>query len=90
MPKGRRRRGRSEFGVGIPESQESGNLWKWIVLAQVRFVVIVMWLEEHRPLAYVQVKDGSEMRGLQSLMRIVRKEVSLIITPCSSSDGVST
>ena len=35
IPKGRRMRGRTDFGVGIPQPQGAGGLWKWIVLAQV-------------------------------------------------------
>jgi len=34
FPKGRRRRGRTEFGIGIPDN--SGGLWKWVVVAQVK------------------------------------------------------
>ncbi|KLO18833.1 hypothetical protein SCHPADRAFT_844446 [Schizopora paradoxa] len=34
IPKGRRRRGRTEFGLGIPD--DSGGLWRWVVLAQVK------------------------------------------------------
>lgn len=34
IPKGRRQRGRSEFGLGVPDG--GGSLWKWIVLVNVR------------------------------------------------------
>jgi len=34
LPKGRRRRGRTDFGLGVPEPE--GGLWRWIVLAQVK------------------------------------------------------
>ena len=36
IPKGRRQRGRTEFGMGVPDT--GGSLWKWIVLAQVRIL----------------------------------------------------
>ncbi|KAL5511882.1 hypothetical protein ACEPAH_5100 [Sanghuangporus vaninii] len=34
LPKGRRQRGRTEFGLGI--SDASGGLWRWILIAQVK------------------------------------------------------
>ena len=34
LPKGKRKRGRTEFGLGVPEPE--GGLWRWIVLAQVK------------------------------------------------------
>ncbi|KAH8117586.1 hypothetical protein DFH11DRAFT_1575900 [Phellopilus nigrolimitatus] len=34
LPKGRRRRGRTEYGLGVPDVE--GGLWRWIVIAQVR------------------------------------------------------
>lgn len=34
LPKGRRQRGRTEFGMGVPDL--GGGLWRWIVIAQVR------------------------------------------------------
>lgn len=70
FPKGRRRRGRTEFGVGIPD--DSGGLWRWVVMAQVSCV---------KPLSKrfydsLQVKEGTEKRGaLQSVFRLIRKEV---------------
>ena len=39
FPKGRRRRGGTDFGEGIPDPE--GGLWKWIVLAQVCFLELV-------------------------------------------------
>ncbi|KAI0081377.1 hypothetical protein K474DRAFT_1587808 [Panus rudis PR-1116 ss-1] len=35
-PKGRRKRGRTYFGEGISEGLETGGLWNWIMLAQVK------------------------------------------------------
>lgn len=35
LPKGRRRRGGTNLGVGVPDTE--GSLWRWIVLAQVCF-----------------------------------------------------
>lgn len=37
LPKGRRRRGRTDFGLGVPDT--TGGLWKWIVIAQVRYLL---------------------------------------------------
>lgn len=36
LPKGRRRRGGTYFGEGLGDSLESGGIWSWIVVAQVR------------------------------------------------------
>lgn len=40
MPKGRRRRGRTDFGLGVPEPE--GGLWRWIVLAQVGTLISLL------------------------------------------------
>ncbi|EJD06074.1 uncharacterized protein FOMMEDRAFT_59638, partial [Fomitiporia mediterranea MF3/22] len=34
LPKGRRRRGRTDIGLGVPDN--GGTLWRWIVIAQVK------------------------------------------------------
>ena len=45
LPQGRRRRGRTDYGMGVPET--SGGLWKWIVLAQVIFLRVFLRPSSH-------------------------------------------
>ncbi|TCD65358.1 hypothetical protein EIP91_002756 [Steccherinum ochraceum] len=36
LPKGRRRRGGTYFGEGLGDALESGGIWSWILVAQVK------------------------------------------------------
>ncbi|KAH8102931.1 hypothetical protein BXZ70DRAFT_759933 [Cristinia sonorae] len=36
LPKGRRKRGGTYFGEGLGEELESGGIWEWIMIAQVK------------------------------------------------------
>ena len=38
LPRGRRRRGGTDVGTGVPEPE--GSMWRWIVLAQVRLEIL--------------------------------------------------
>jgi hypothetical protein len=74
LPKGRRRRGRTYGGEGIPQSL--GGIWNWIVMAQVRAVTSPFrsLTEEN-----YQVKEGTENRGaVESVVRLVRKTVCVL------------
>ena len=77
LPKGRRQRGRTEFGLGIPD--EGSGLWRWILVAQVRNR-FEMRASRHSVAHLDQVKEGTENRGaIESAMRIVRRTVSIRI-----------
>ena len=77
-PKGRRRRGGTDFGEGVPMPE--GGLWKWVVIAQVRQSFL---FERCFNSCCCQVKDGTEGRGaIESVLRTVRKTVSFMARTC--------
>lgn len=76
IPKGKRRRGKTFSGFGIP-NVAGGGTWNWVAMAQVNYCLCsTAWYNIITFL--VEVKEGTENRGaIESVVRVVRRTVGI-------------